>query len=111
MIIALQNAHKEEIKELFGVEDAKVYVAGAGYNEKKFFRKERVKKPYYQIAFAGKVSEKKGVFSLIRAVEQLTFAPDELKVKLAGGQVRRKNMKKFRGLPKKASMRLSFLAC
>ena len=34
LIIALQNAHKEEIKEIFGVEDNKVYVAGAGYNDK-----------------------------------------------------------------------------
>ncbi len=109
LIIALQNAHKEEIKEIFGVEDNKVYVAGAGYNDKKFFRKERIKKPYYQIAFAGKVSEKKGVFSLLRAVNQLAFAPDELKVKLAGGHGVKEEYEEIQKLAEESKYEVEFL--
>lgn len=108
-IIALQNAHKKDIREIFGVADEKVYVAGAGYNDKKFFRKERVKKPYFQIAFAGKVSEKKGVFSLIRALDNLTFAPDQLKVKLAGGYGTKEEYEEILKLAKESRYEVEFL--
>lgn len=109
LVIALQNAHKRTIEEIFDIEDEKIYVAGAGYNEKKFFRKERVKKPYFQIAFAGKVSEKKGVFSLLRAVDKLKFEPNQLKIKLAGGHGTQKEYEEIRTLAKHCKYDVEFL--
>lgn len=109
LVIALQNAHKKEIEEIFGMEDEKIYVAGAGYNEKKFFRKERVKKPYFQIAFAGKVSEKKGVFSLLRAIDKLKFEPQQLKVKLAGGHGTKEEYEEILKIAKENRYEIEFL--
>ena len=54
---------------------------------KSFFKlvEKKEKKESFQIIFAGKVSEKKGVCSLLRAFSYLPYPKEKLKVVLAGG--------------------------
>ena len=84
-IVALQEAQRQQILELFACPPEAVRVIGGGYNQQIFYRGERIKKPYAQMVFAGKVSEKKGVFSLLRALDHLTLPAESLRVKIAGG--------------------------
>ncbi len=109
LIVALQDVHKKEIKEIFDVAEEKIHVAGIGYDDQQFFRKEKMRKSYFQIAFAGKVSEKKGVFSLIRALDRLSVAPEQLRVKLAGGYGTKEEYEKIRGLAEESRYTVEFL--
>ena len=84
-IVALHGGQKEEILRIFDCREELVHSVGVGYNQDVFYRKKREEKPYKQLTFAGKVTEKKGIFSLLRALERLDFAPDELIVNIAGG--------------------------
>lgn len=84
-IIALHRSHREEIQRIFPVKEDRIGIAGVGYNRDIFSPGERREKPYRQIVFAGKVTEKKGIFSLLAALEKLPYQREELVVKLAGG--------------------------
>ena len=86
-VIALHREQKKEIERIFQVKEEKIKVAGVGYNDKIFFQtgEKREKKESFQIIFAGKVSEKKGVCSLLRAFSYLPYPKEKLKVVLAGG--------------------------
>ena len=86
-VIALHREQKKEIRRIFEVQEAKIKVVGVGYNDRIFFqiseKKERTGP--FQIIFAGKISEKKGVCSLLRALSDLPYREEQLKVVLAGG--------------------------
>ena len=86
-VIALHREQKKEIERIFQVKEEKIKVAGVGYNDKIFFQtgEKKEKKESFQIIFAGKVSEKKGVCSLLRAFSYLPYPKEKLKVVLAGG--------------------------
>lgn len=86
-IFALHQAQKVEIRQIFGCSKDRIHVVGAGYDSGVFYPRtsEREPCPFRQLVFAGKVSERKGVFSLLRALEYLPFRPDQLRVVLAGG--------------------------
>ena len=86
-IFALQETHKEEILRVFGCEKERIQVVGVGYNEEIFCpgKKTDLNKRKYTIVYAGKISRKKGVESLLRAVGSLPFAPGTVTLKLAGG--------------------------
>ena len=88
-VFALHEEQKKEILEIYPVEESQVIVAGTGYNSDVFYRgkedvSENGKKPL-RLIYAGKISEKKGVASLIKSLAYLTWKPDELEVFLAGG--------------------------
>lgn len=108
-IIALHEEHKKEIEEIFDIDKRRIHVMGVGYNNKVFYRGERANRPYFQIAFAGKVTEKKGIFSLIRALEDLPFEPEKLKVKLAGGHGPEVEYAQIKRLAEKSRYDIEFL--
>lgn len=108
-VIALQEKQKEEIQDLFGIEAKRVRAIGAGYNQDIFYRGEKQARTYAQLVFAGKVSEKKGVFSLLRALEYLPYAPEELQVKIAGGHGQEEEYEAIQELAKKSRYRIEFL--
>lgn len=85
-IMALQEGQKEEIKKVYGVSDEKLGIIGTGYDHKIFHLQEIQKdvRPI-RIIFAGKLAEKKGVFSLLRAFSQLKFKSEDVILTLAGG--------------------------
>ena len=87
-VFALHEEQQKEIESLFALPGGKSHVVGAGYNQDIFYpghsRGKGGSNPL-QLVFVGKVTGKKGVFSLLRALELLPYPPKALSVKLAGG--------------------------
>ncbi len=87
-IFALHEAQKEEISRLFGVEKERIRGIGSGYNAAVFHPSPETPEPEEsgrkRILFAGKIAEKKGVLSLLKAMEHLQEA-DGWVLELAGG--------------------------
>lgn len=90
-IFALQKPQAEKIAELLRLSaeaaQQKITVVGTGYNGKIFHKAEgeRVPRDPVQICFAGKITEKKGVVSLIRCLSQLVQTPEQVEFYLIGG--------------------------
>lgn len=94
-IFALQDAQKEKIKSVYPVSDEKMTVIGTGYNSR-IFRKinggvsetKRIsgnEEKMTRLIFAGKITQKKGVKSLLRALELLEYEKEKIQLTLAGG--------------------------
>ena len=85
-IFVLHDAQKQRICEIFNLPETKVQVMGTGYNSSVFFRNsEYTRDPEKtRYLFAGKLSEKKGVYSLLRSLNHLPH-PENAELYLAGG--------------------------
>ena len=87
-IFALHAQQKETICQTFGLSEDRVTVMGTGYNSDVFYRDEEVRAARnpdkLRLFFAGKLSEKKGLFSLLRALRRLS-RPEKVELALAGG--------------------------
>lgn len=83
-ILALHSGQKHEIVDIFAVYENKVKIIGAGYNEEIFPRKDYRPTDKITLCFAGKISQAKGVKSLLRAMKEVT-SPLPLELSLAGG--------------------------
>lgn len=83
--LALHGPQKREIEELFGLPGEKVHVVGSGYNGE-LFRPggERPRGGKRRLIYAGKICEKKGLLSLMRA-SALLREPEKWRIELAGG--------------------------
>ena len=91
-IFTPKEAQKKEVIRVYGVDPDKIRNIAVGYNEERLFRggiprRRRVSLPNGEVLekgealdllFAGKLGEKKGVFSLLRAVEE--FYKEEGKI-------------------------------
>lgn len=86
-IFALHEEQKKEIVSIYGAAPKQIQVVGAGYNQEVFHRLEEIQKPAQKkrLIFAGKISEKKGVMSLLKSLSYLPWRPEEMEVVLAGG--------------------------
>lgn len=87
-IFALHAVQKQTICTLFGVSEDLVSVVGTGYNSDVFYRSTQLHTSRMdgklRLIFAGKLSQKKGVFSLLRSLNYLKN-PDGVELWLAGG--------------------------
>ena len=87
-ILALHAAQKQTICDLFDVPAEQVRVVGTGYNSNVFHRDtllhESREDGKLRLIFAGKLSEKKGIFSLLRSLNNLKN-PQNVELWLAGG--------------------------
>lgn len=108
-ITALHGEHKREIQHIYGCEEEKIQILGVGYNQNVFYQEEKREKPYKQLVFAGKVTEKKGIFSLFRAIEQLPYKKEQLVVKIAGGHGTKKEREQMKRLVQKSKYRIEIL--
>lgn len=104
IVFALQDELKEKIKEVYRCCSSNIHVVGVGYNNQIFHMakgKEGWKKEgRAELIFAGKLSEKKGVMSLIKSLEYLDYGESELELKLAGGYGNRKEYEEICRLAK-----------
>lgn len=105
-IVALHKEHKKEIVRIFSCEPDQVKIIGVGYNQNIFYKRKRERTDGYQIVFAGKVTEKKGVFSLLNALEKLPYSPDKLVVKIAGGYGQEEERRKIQEIAQKSRYRI-----
>lgn len=108
-IMALHEAQKQEIQRIFSCPAEQIRVVGAGYNDLIFNPKGKTAHPGKQIAFAGKVCEKKGIFSLIGALDRLSYPKDSLTVKIAGGYKEKEEYEKIQRAAEKCQVPIAFL--
>lgn len=84
-IFALHAQQKQKIVELSGVDAKKITVVGSGFCDEIFTDAHRPGEPRKpRLIFAGKLSEKKGVFSLLRCIRYMPGRPADLGLCLAG---------------------------
>ena len=109
-IFALHEEQKTQICQMFHVTAEQVEVSGMGYNSH-IFRDLHIRKVpgKTKIVFAGKISEKKGVESLIRSLAYLPYEADKLEVYLAGGAGNEIEYARICGLAEKAPYPVHFL--
>lgn len=72
--LALHSEQREQIIDIFGMDESRVSVIGSGYNNKLFNtegRTERSSGEPLRIAYAGKISRPKGVPEMLAALDRL----------------------------------------
>lgn len=90
-IFALHQDQKEEISRIYTCPGEQIQVIGTGYNSDIFHIKENKRcrdggeNQKLRLLFAGKISEKKGVKSLLRAMEYLERPKSDISLTLVGG--------------------------
>lgn len=109
-IFALHEEQKNMICKMFKMPEEKVVVSGMGYNSH-IFHNLHIRKESEQtkIIFAGKISEKKGVESLIRSLSYLPYAHDKIEVCLAGGAGNEEEYERIVALAANAPYNVKFL--
>jgi glycosyltransferase involved in cell wall biosynthesis len=108
-IFCLHDAQKAMLKEEFGISGDKIEVLGTGYNRNIFHRipvEKRTKGT--SLIFAGKLSEKKGVMSLIRSMNEIPESV-EIELNLAGGYGNENEYEQIRSLAKDCVHPVHFL--
>lgn len=85
-VFALHARQKHDIAGLYALPEERIFVIGTGFNSGVFHRMPGAKHSdgHVRLLFAGKLSEKKGVFSLLRALSVLS-EPEHFVLTLAGG--------------------------
>lgn len=78
-------SHKTIAKEIFDIPDSKFEIIGIGYNDKIFYNQKirHEKTNNKKLLYVGKVSKKKGVLSLIKAINILH--DEEITLDIIGG--------------------------
>ena len=109
-IFALHEEQKTQICQMFHVTAEQVEVSGMGYNSH-IFRDLHIREGSgkTKIVFAGKISEKKGVESLIRSLSYLPYKSDKVEVYLAGGAGNETEYARICGLAETAPYPVHFL--
>ena len=109
-ILALHEEQKNEICEYYHCEPEDVMVIGTGYNSDVFFRDGSKKKnEKLRLIFAGKISEKKGVKSLLRSLHHIPDAADRVELLLAGGHGNEKEYGEICELARQCPCSVTFL--
>ena len=109
-IFALHDEHKEMICNIYEYNPDKIAVTGVGYNQNIFCRDAQIKKyDKKTLIFAGKLSEKKGVMSLLNSLKYMKYQADELVLKLAGGYGNEQEYQEIHKLSKEMSYEVEFL--
>lgn len=126
-----KDAQKKEVMRIYGVEPEKIMNIAVGYNAERFrlpseeivfcggiARREEIllptgerlnKRGHTDLLFAGKLGEKKGVFSLLRALEMLYQENKRIRLFLAGDNGNIKEKEAVYALGRKCSYPLYFL--
>lgn len=111
-IFALHEEQKQLICQMYGIPEERVTVMGTGYNSDVFHIREDIKEntnpEKIRLIFAGKISEKKGVMSLMRALQYLQW-PDRYELYLAGSAGNGEEFEKIRHLGLVAPCYVEFL--
>ena len=109
-IFALHTEQKRTIEDIYDVPKDKIQVTGMGYNNHIFKNESRrVNDGVTRIAFAGKISVKKGVESLIRSLDYLGYAKNKIELLLAGGAGNEEEYHQIVELAKKCPYTVKFL--
>lgn len=96
-IFVPQKAQRTKVAKIYQAEQTKIWEVGVGYNSQ-IFRpvEDKEEDGMIRMAYAGKIAEKKGVFSLLRALRLLKVPEDRLTLSLAGGAGNEEEYQKIR---------------
>ena len=84
-IFALHEEQREEIIRIYDVDRERIRIAGTGFNSSVFYPERPERDGKLRLIFAGKLSEKKGVISLLRCLRHLPWESGKMELLLAGG--------------------------
>ena len=85
-VCCLHEEQRQQAITCFGLLPGRVRTVGNGFNQQVFYNKnERRPHDEVRLVYAGKISEKKGVYSLIAALDELGWPRDGFSLRLAGG--------------------------
>ena len=108
-IFAPQEAQAEEIVRTYGVETDKITLVGIGYNQNIFNVDGRRKSgDVKRLLFTGKIAEKKGVMSLIKSLDKIDYAQNEVELTLVGGAGNEEELAIIKDLAEKCKYKISF---
>ena len=98
-VCCLHENQRREVIACYGVPAEKTVVVGVGYNDRIFYDRH-IRAPHsgVRLIYAGKISEKKGVYSLISALDRLNWNKEDFSLRLAGGWNGNAQYEKARGL-------------
>ena len=109
-ILALHHEQRLDIIETYGCMAEKVSVIGTGYNKDIFYKQEIEKVcEKTRLIFAGKISEKKGVMSMIRSISYLENAKERYKLVLAGGAGNQEEFERIQRMAAECICEVEFL--
>lgn len=110
-ILALHKEQREDIIATYGCEAEKVEVIGTGYNKDIFYIQNNVenKEERRRLIFAGKISEKKGVKSLIRSLSCIENVGEKYMLALAGGAGNQEEFREIQILAENCPCEVQFL--
>ena len=109
-IFALHKEQRLDIISTYGCDETKVSVIGTGYNKEVFFKQDLEKKcEKKRLIFAGKISEKKGVMSMIRALSYIRDVEHRYKLVLAGGAGNQEEFELIQQMAEKSPCEIEFL--
>lgn len=111
-IFTLHEEQRKEICDWYGCSGSQTVVIGTGYNSSIFYNQARRNEAGQEklgLIFAGKISEKKGVISLLRAIGYLPDAKDRVKLSLAGGYGNEEEYTGIRNLAEQSPCEVRFL--
>ncbi len=119
-IFVPQKAQEEGVRDIYGIEPEQITRLGMGYNSQIFYRKEKEdteggpeQKKGVHLVFAGKITQKKGVKSLLRAMcllaEREDFAKEQITLYLAGSTGNPKEYAEICELAKECPCNVEFL--
>lgn len=98
-IFTVNEEQREEVIHVYGVQPDQVRAVGTGYNPHIFYESKQVREDVKtRLIFAGKLSEKKGVMSLLRSLSYLKLPPEKLELYLAGSSGNQKEYKAIQSL-------------
>lgn len=111
-IFALHDGQKEFLEEQYDCKKEQIQVIGTGYNSDVFSVMEEhrtIEREKIRLIFAGKLSEKKGIMSLLRAMEYVSNANDRFTIALAGGYGNEEEYLEIQRLAKECTCDVEFL--
>ena len=114
-IFVPQRAQEEGVLALYPVDKEKITRVGMGYNNQIFHLAEgsRDKEGVTSLVFAGKIAEKKGVMSLLRAMallgDEKELDMNRIQLLLAGSTGNEEDYQMMEGLSEKCPCKVKFL--
>ncbi len=75
-VFALSKNQVDEIHDAYNIDKERIIVSGGGYNQDYFFKDEVIKNDdngFINLVYAGKISNSKGVYELIKAYKKLKY--------------------------------------
>jgi glycosyltransferase involved in cell wall biosynthesis len=109
-IWALHKEQKLDIMDTYSCREEQVTVIGTGYNKEVFYKQDEGHMNHKtRLIFAGKISEKKGVMSMLRALSHLENVMERYELVLAGGAGNQKEFEEIRQMAEACSCDVFFL--